>query len=234
LIQDKKILAVIPARGGSKGIPNKNIVPLLGKPLINWTIEAARSSQYIDQLIVSSDDPQICEVAAAAGCEVPFLRPAALATDDAQTIDVVIHSMDETPGFDLVIVLQPTSPIRTSLDIDKCLELMVECGAWTAVSVTPVREHPFLVYSMSPEARLNSLVKIEPNISLRRQDLPPAYSLNGAIYIAETQWLRKSRVFVSPETVGYVMPYEASVDIDNKSDLHLAADYLRSRGNRNG
>ncbi len=222
------MLAVIPARGGSKGIPDKNIVPLLGKPLINWTIEAARSSRYIDRLILSSDNPNICEVAKAAGCEVPFTRQDELATDEAQTIDVILDALDRVPGFDLVVVLQPTSPLRSSSDIDSCLELLMEHDANSAVSVAPVTEHPFLVYSMDADIRLKAFLKVDPVMSLQRQNLPPAYSLNGAIYAAEIDWLREYRLFVSDETVGYVMPNETSIDIDNQSDLEGAARYLIS------
>ena len=225
------MLAVIPARGGSKGIPNKNIVPLLDKPLINWTIEAARSSRYIDQLILSSDDERICAVAEAAGCDVPFLRPAELATDDAKTIDVVLDVINRISGFDLVVVLQPTSPLREASDIDNCLELLIAKGAATAVSVSEARDHPFLVYSMAADSRLDAFLKIDPNVSMRRQDLPPAYSLNGAIYIAEIDWLIESRSFVSTETLGYLMSRETSVDIDEPSDLERARIYLSHRRN---
>lgn len=226
MIEDKKVLAVIPARGGSKGIPNKNIVPLHGKPLINWTIEAAKLSQYIDRLIVSSDDPIICELAEAADCEVPFIRSAALATDDAKTIDVVIDAVDRLPSFDLVVVLQPTSPLRTSSDIDECLELMMARRAPSVVSVSPVQEHPFLIYAIESGDNLRPFVSTPPNTSLRRQDLPPAYSLNGAVYAADIAWLRNAGSFVATGAVGYVMAQLKSVDIDNQRDLELAAEYL--------
>ena len=231
MIENKKVLAVIPARGGSKGIPNKNTVSLMGKPLINWTIEAASLSRYIDHLILSSDDERICSVAKAAGCNVPFLRPAELATDDAKTIDVVIDAIDRTPDFDLVVVLQPTSPLRAASDIDHCLALLIAKGAATAVSVSEARDHPFLVYSMAVNSRLDAFLSIDSSVSMRRQDLPPAYSLNGAIYIAEIDWLIASRSLVSPETVGYLMSREASVDIDEPSDLERAQMYLSDRRN---
>lgn len=231
MIANKKVLAVIPARGGSKGIANKNIVPLIGKPLINWTIEAASSSRYIDHLILSSDDERICSIARAAGCNTPFLRASELATDDAKTIDVVLDAIDRSPGFDLVVVLQPTSPLREASDIDNCLELLIAKGADTAVSVSEVREHPFLVYSMEADSRLDAFLKLDPTVSMRRQDLPPAYSLNGAIYIAEIEWLRATRLFVSPETVGHIMSRERSVDIDEPSDLERAVAYLSDRRN---
>ncbi len=225
------MLAVIPARGGSKGIPNKNVVSLMGKPLINWTIEAASSSRYIDHLILSSDDERICSVANAAGCNVPILRASELATYDAKTIDVVLDAINRTPGFDLVVVLQPTSPLREASDIDNCLELVIAQGAATAVSVSEARDHPFLVYSMAADSRLAAFLKIDPSVSMRRQDLPPAYSLNGAIYIAEIDWLIASKSFVSPETVGYLMSRETSVDIDEPSDLERARIYLSDRQN---
>jgi len=229
VIGNKKVLAVIPARGGSKGIPNKNVVSLMGKPLINWTIEAASSSRYIDHLILSSDDECICSVAKAAGCNVPFLRASELATDDAKTVDVVLDAINRTPGFDLVVVLQPTSPLREASDIDNCLELLIAQGAATAVSVSESRDHPFLVYSMAADSRLDAFLKIDPSVSMRRQDLPPAYSLNGAIYVAEIDWLIASKSFVSLETVGYLMSREASVDIDEPSDLERARMYLSDR-----
>ena len=230
MIANKKVLAVIPARGGSKGIPNKNIVPLLGKPLISWTIEAAQASRYIDRLILSSDDPQICAVAESAGCEVPFTRRKALATDEAKTIDVVFDALDQMPGFDLVMVLQPTSPLRAVSDIDNSLELLIEKGVHSAVSVTRVKDHPYLVYAMNSDARMEAVISLDPSTSLRRQDLPPAFTLNGAIYIADISWLVESRSFISPETVGYEMPKSRSVDIDEEIDLKVAEQVLRSSG----
>ncbi len=207
MIKNKKVLAVIPARGGSKGIPNKNIEPLLGKPLIHWTIEAAQSSRYIDQLILSSDDERICAIAEAAGCDVPFIRESGLATDEAETIEVVIDVLDRIQGFEVVILLQPTSPLRTSADIDKCLELLVDCRAKTAVSVTPVEEHPFLMYSLGADARLDSFIKVDLGTSFCvGRATPCLFALNGAIYAAEVDWLRESKLFVSPDAVGYVMP----------------------------
>ena len=230
MIANKKVLAVIPARGGSKGIPNKNIVPLLGKPLISWTIEAAQASRYIDRLILSSDDPQICAVAESAGCEVPFTRRKALATDEAKTIDVIFDALDQMPGFDLVMVLQPTSPLRAVSDIDNSLELLIEKGVHSAVSVTRVKDHPYLVYAMNSDARMEAVISVDPSTSLRRQDLPPAFTLNGAIYIADISWLAESRSFISPETVGYEMPKPRSVDIDEEIDLKVAEQVLRSSG----
>ena len=226
MIENKKVLAVIPARGGSKGIPNKNIAPLRGKPLIHWTIEAAQGSQYIDRLILSSDDPVICESVEGTGCEVPFIRPAALATDDAKTIDVVVDAVDRLPGFDLVVVLQPTSPLRTSSDIDDCLELLVARCAPSVVSVAPVEEHPFLIYAIESGDHLRPFVSVPPDTSLRRQDLPPAYALNGAVYAADIEWLRTAGSFIATGAVGYVMTQLKSVDIDHQGDLERAAEYL--------
>lgn len=226
MIENKKVLAVVPARGGSKGIPNKNIAPLHGKPLINWTIEAAQASQYIDRLILSSDDARICRVAESAGCEVPFVRRKELATDDAKSIDVVLDSLEKVPGFDLIVLLQPTSPLRSTSDIDGCLELLVDQSAHSAVTVAPAQEHPYLIYSMDAGGRLDPFIGAAQQASLRRQDLPGAYSLNGAVYVAEIEWLRKTRSFISGQPAGYVMPKLRSVDIDDQEDLELAAEYL--------
>ena len=118
MIGNRKVLAVIPARGGSKALPGKNILTINGRPLIDWSIAAARGSRFVDRVVLSSDDDAIMAAAAACGCEVPFRRPTDLATDAASTIDVVLHALDALPGYDVVMVLQPTSPLRTAGDID--------------------------------------------------------------------------------------------------------------------
>ncbi|MEK7358375.1 MAG: acylneuraminate cytidylyltransferase family protein, partial [Bdellovibrionota bacterium] len=142
MIDGKRVLGVIPARGGSKGILRKNVRNLGGKPLIAWTIEATRSSRYLDRVIVSTDDREIAEVSVAHGAEVPFLRPAELASDTATSPQVLAHALGECPGFDLAVLLQPTSPLRETADIDVCIELCVRNAATSAVSVKTVDVHP--------------------------------------------------------------------------------------------
>lgn len=218
MVNDKKVLAVIPARGGSKGVPRKNIRELGGKPLICWSIEAARGSRYIDRLIVSSDDPEIIETAVGAGCEAPFVRPSELSQDDTPGIEPVLHALQALPGYDLVVLLQPTSPFRSAEDIDRCLEICLESGAPACVSVTAPDKSPYWMYTLDAHSKITPLLS-PPEGFHRRQDLPPVYALNGAVYVARTQWLLESGGFVSAETRAYPMSKERSADIDSEEDL---------------
>src|SRR5690349_12171236 len=147
MIQDKSILAIIPARGGSKSIPYKNLAPLVGKPLIAWTIEEAKKSKYIDRLILSSEDEQIIKTAKAYGCEAPFIRPAELSLDETPGIAPVLHALKEIKEhYDYILLLQPTSPLRTAEDIDKALEFALENGAAFCVSITVPDKSPYWMY----------------------------------------------------------------------------------------
>ena len=222
MIDGNKILAVIPARGGSKGIKNKNITELAGRPLLQWTIEAAEKSKYIDRFVLSSDDPQIQMVAESLGCEVPFTRAAHLATDEASTIDVLLDVLERVAGFDVVALLQPTSPFRSAKDIDSCLELMTRDGAPSVVSLCAVRDHPALVFKLQSDKKIAPFLSNPPSQSLRRQDLPAAFKLNGAVYIANIPWFIKNRTFTAAEAVGYIMPESRSIDIDDAQDLSVA------------
>lgn len=212
--------ALIPARGWSKGIPRKNIRLIAGKPLIAWTIEAARTASSVDTVVVSTEDAEIAEVARAWGAEVPFLRPAELSADQTPGINPVLHAIGMLPGYDTTILLQPTSPLRTAADIEGVLELAGRTGAPSVVSVCEPEDHPAWMYRIDEEGRLTALLPECP--AVRRQDLPPVYSLNGAIYCARTDWLRERRSFIGPETLGYPMPNDRSVDIDGPLDWRLA------------
>lgn len=218
MIDGLRVLALITARGGSKGLPGKNIRPAGGKPLLAWTVDAARGSRYCDRVVISTDDEAIAATAREHGCEVPFMRPAALATDTASSMDVVLHAMLALPGFDLLVLLQPTSPLRTSADIDDACELLLAQQAPACVSVTPAQESPYWMYSMTPGQALRPIVELPSGVT-RRQDLPAAYSLNGAVYVARTAWLQESRSFVTPQTVALVMPAQRSLDIDTLEDF---------------
>lgn len=222
-----KILAVIPARGGSKGISRKNIKPLAGKPLIAWTIEAALHAQGIDRVIVSTEDEEIALVAKQFGAEVPFIRPLGLAQDDTPGIAPVLHAIKQLPDYNWVLLLQPTSPLRSVEDIEGIIQFSREEGAPSAVSVTQVSKHPFWMYQRDDQSRLQALIPNRPEIT-RRQDLPAAYALNGALYLARTDWLIQNQEFIGPETLGYVMPGERSVDLDTPLDW-LWVDYLIER-----
>ena len=220
-----KTIGLIPARGGSKGIPGKNIKPIAGKPLIAWTIEAALRSALLDAVVVSTDDAEIAAVAREAGAMVPFLRPAALAQDSTPGIDPVLHALGLLPEFAAVLLLQPTSPLRSTGDIDACLQLAKSRQALTVVSVSEPDTHPYWTYRLGDDQSLQRFVDAAP--VARRQDLPPVFALNGALYYAQSEWLRQSKRLVGAETVAYVMPRERSVDIDNLLDWRLAELLLK-------
>lgn len=228
MMDKKKILAVIPARGGSKSIPRKNIREVAGKPLIAWTIEAAKRSKYIDRLILSSEDEEIIRIAKQWGCEVPFVRPRELAGDDAPGIDPVLHAVKMLPGYDYVVLLQPTSPLRQVDDIDGCIKFSISKKLNICLSVSDTRKSPYWMFSLDKRGRMRPIIKGKKTI-FRRQDLPKIYAINGAVYCAKVNWITKKKSFISNETVAYVMPAERSLDIDSEMDLMMADILLRKR-----
>lgn len=220
------ILAVIPARGGSKGIPHKNIIDLCGKPLIAYTIEAALKSKYIDYVLVSTDDEQIASVAKKYRAQVPFMRPAELASDTARTLDAILHSIntlkDMGKRFSDLVLLQPTEPLRTSTDIDRAIELYYENNRQSLVSVSEVDDHPILIRTIEGN-RLKPLLNVSS--TCRRQDMPKYYRVNGCIYINPIEEINESTSF-NDNSIPYVMEKNHSVDIDELSDLALAKYYI--------
>lgn len=226
MIDGATVLAIVPARGGSKGVPRKNVRPLGGRPLIAWTIAAARASRYIDRLILSSEDGEIMRVAAGLGCDVPFARPAALAADDTPGIAPVLHALEALPGYEMVVLLQPTSPFRAAQDIDACIEACARGGAPACVSVAEPEQSPYWTFTLDGSRRLRPVIPggVLPG---RRQDLPAAYALNGAVYVARTDWLARNGEFITEETAGHVMPAVRSLDIDTELDLRIAEFMLK-------
>jgi len=216
MIDGKSVLAIIPARGGSKGLPRKNILPLAGKPLIAWTIEAAKISKYIDRIIVSTEDNEIADISKFFGAETPFIRPKFLAQDKTQSMDVVLHAINKVSGFDYILLLQPTSPLRTATDIDESINLCLNQNAPACVSVVTVAKSPYWMYKIDNHLRLKPIIKGKS--FSRRQDLPPSYTLNGAIYFASVEWLLNSKQFITEHTIAFEMPMGRSVDIDNDLD----------------
>jgi CMP-N,N'-diacetyllegionaminic acid synthase len=211
------VLALIPARGGSKGIPRKNIKSLAGKPLIGWTIDAAKQASCVDRIVVTTDDVEIAAVARGLGAEVPFMRPAELAADETPGIAPVLHALKQLPDFEWVLVLQPTSPLRTYSDIEAIWQLCQSSVTPSAVSITEVLKHPYWMYVQDDQGKLQPFIPVRSDIT-RRQDLPAAYALNGALYLAKTEWLLQQGGFIGPETIGYVMPPERSADLDTEHD----------------
>lgn len=226
MINNKKVLAIIPARGGSKGVPRKNICNLAGKPLIAWTIEAANKSKYIDRLIVSSEDSEILETAKYFGCEVPFVRPKQLAEDNTPGIEPVLHALNIIDGYDIVVLLQPTSPIRITEDIDGCIEKMIKTSAPACVSVTEPDKSPYWMYVIKENDRMTPIIPQEELIP-RRQELPTVYALNGAVYVAKINWLNQTKSFLTDETVAFRMPKNRSFDIDTEEDLFICEQLLK-------
>lgn len=223
MINDQKILGIIPARGGSKGILRKNLKLLAGKPLIAWTIEEAKKSHCLDRIILSSEDAEIIATAKKLGCEVPFVRPAELAGDDTPGIEPVIHALYCLgEPFDYVVLLQPTSPLRTADDIDGCIRFCVRKGAPACISVTLTDKHPYWMHTIDEYYRLHPVLPATQPVQ-RRQDLPPVYLENGAVLMAQTDYLLKEKSFITPETVAYVMLPERSWDIDNERDFYYCS-----------
>lgn len=225
-MKDQKILAVIPARGGSKGIPRKNIHLLLGKPLIAYSIHAALQSHTIQKTVVSTDDECIARIARHYGAEVPFLRPPHLSTDTATSVAVVQHAVrylsdtNENPA-DIIVCLQPTSPLRSAEDIDQAVTLCLSTGADSVVSLCPAEHHPYWMKQVVGN-RVYPLMEVDDEKYPRRQDLPPVYQLNGAIYVTRRKILLEEERLLGANTLAYVMPRERSVDIDTHIDLKLA------------
>ena len=228
-----EILAVIPARGGSKGVPRKNIRLLNGKPLIAYTIEEAKKSRYISRIIVSTEDDEIAKVSNKYGAEV-IRRPMELAKDDTPTIDVVLHVLDNLKNRniepDIVVLLQPTSPLRTSQDIDNAIKLFMEHDCDSVVSVCEVQHSPY--WSFKIENGYLKPIFGESYLKKRRQELPKAYIPNGAIYITTPDILRKYRSFYCKKTLPYIMPPEKSIDIDSELDFLLAELLMQKYGRR--
>ncbi|WAA09800.1 cytidylyltransferase domain-containing protein [Fervidibacillus albus] len=221
-------LAIIPARGGSKGVPRKNIRKIAGKPLIAWTIEEAKKSQYITRLILSSEDDEIIKVAKRYGCEVPFVRPKEIAQDDTPGIDPVLHAIQQCPGYDYVVLLQPTSPLRTVEDIDGCIEYMLKKNAEFCVSVTAPDKSPYWMYIQDDVGKIKPIIN-QTNIPTRRQDLPKTIAINGAVYVAKTDKIIEERTFLTPNTFAYEMERGQSLDIDTEWDFKVCEFFLNQR-----
>lgn len=222
----KNVLAVIPARGGSKGLKNKNIKIIACKPLISWTIDAALKSKYIDKVIVSTDSKEIEKISKEYGASVPFLRPKELAKDDTSSIDVMLHAIEHFPEYKIVIMLQPTSPLRDCSHIDQAFDFFFKSNMDSCVSVTKDKKTPFWSFSMVNE---NNLVSLFPDKEMpsRRQEIISTYHLNGAIYISSILNLKEKKSFITKKTFGYEMSEEVSIDIDDINEFNVASRLLK-------
>ncbi|WP_397600381.1 cytidylyltransferase domain-containing protein [Silvanigrella sp.] len=219
-ILNKKILGIITARGGSKGLIKKNILKFGNKPLIAWTIESAKNSNYIDRIILSTDCSEIKDVALQYSCEVPFIRPAELATDTATSIDVISHVLNHIEGYDYFVLLQPTSPLRSQYDIDSCIEKCVNENAPSCVSVCKSDIYPQLMYSIEDNQSLKPLLSGEK--PTRRQDMKNYYTLNGSVYVVNIEFFKKQGKMLADHSICYEMPKNRSIDIDDEIDFSIA------------
>jgi N-acylneuraminate cytidylyltransferase/CMP-N,N'-diacetyllegionaminic acid synthase len=221
----QRVLALIPARGGSKGLPGKNLRKLCGRPLIEWSIDFALSCNEIDAVVVSTEDEIIAKVARLAGAEVPFLRPLALAEDSSSTIEVVLHALEilekQSRIFDIILLLEPTSPLREVSDIRNALQRMKHLKASSIVSVVRCETvHPAFMFSATETGRLVPFLAASPT-GLRRQDVQPLFSLEGSLYISTVETFRKQRSFYHKETIYYEVEKWKSFEIDDMVDFQI-------------
>ena len=234
MIDQGAVVGLIPARGGSKSIHRKNLVPLAGRPLLAYTADAALGAQRLDRVLLSTDDPEIAAAGRVLGLEVPFVRPAELSSDAAEMLPVMRHALDwlteNGPEPIALILLQPTSPLRKASHIDEAIALLLDSEASTVVSVVAVPHQygPASVMTMNADGRLTPFLPGPP--ILRRQDKPRVFARNGpAILAVRSSTLRCGKLYGDP-TLGYRMTIADSFDIDEPEDLWLAEQYLKHHG----
>jgi len=225
------MLAIIPARGGSKGVPKKNIKPLAGKPLILWTIEAAKKTEKIDRIILSTDDDEIANTCRNQGIEIPFLRPKELAQDDSKAIDNYIYTIEELKKreeniYEDFVVLQPTSPLRKAEDIDNAIELFINKDADSVISFSEASHHPLWAKKIDTNQKITNYFHEDASLK-NRQELPIAYMPNGALFIFKYSLLRTKYTYYTDKTFAYIIPSERSVDIDTEFDFKFAEFLLK-------
>lgn len=224
-----RVLGVIAARGGSKGLPRKNILDVGGRPMVAWSIAAAAGARHLARTVVSTDDEEIASVARASGGEVPFLRPADLATDRASIVDAILHAVDAVDDdFTHVVLLQATSPLRSAADIDGAIELCAKQDAPSCVTVTAVEKGPEWMLEIGAAGDLKPFMA-GPRPTRRQEFSRHVVQPNGAVYVAKIDWLRQTRDFYGPGTIGLLMPRERSIDVDDAHDLDVVRAIVGAR-----
>lgn len=228
MYKNKKILAVIPARGGSKGVPFKNIIEVGGKPLIKYSIDCAKESKYIDRTIISTDSIEIKRIAKICGGDVPFLRPKELAQDTSKTIDCLVHAVnwlkERGEEYDYLILLQNTVPLRKGWQIDESIEKLFNSNERSLVSVTEVDEHPILMRTLNEDGTVKNLLNM--NSTVRRQDFPKFYKVDGAIYIQKLDEYFNLETSLNDGKLAYILDRKYSTDIDSYLDIKVIEYYL--------
>jgi CMP-N,N'-diacetyllegionaminic acid synthase len=229
------VLGIVPARGGSQGIRRKNIRLLDGKPLLAFTADAARRSEHLTRVLLSSEDPEIVKVGKAVGLDAPFLRPAELALDSTPMIGVVLHAIrwakSQGEHYDAICLLQPTSPLRSAQMIDRCIARLWESGADCVISVRPVPKeyNPHWVYLETAEGLLAPCMGSEPIPA--RQLLPPAYHPDGGVFAARTEAVLANGTLYGARTVGVVSPVEEACDLDTEEQWEELARRIKTQHN---
>jgi len=227
LNNNKTFLAIILARGGSKRLPRKNVLDLAGKPLIAWSIEAGLRSEYIDKVVVSSDDDEILEISKNIGAEI-IKRPEEFASDNATSFDGIKHVIDNIENYDYVILLQPTSPLRNTKHIDRAIELLETKNAEAIISVCEMDHSPLWSNTLDDDLSMVGFLKDEV-LNKRGQELEKYYRINGAIYICERRiFLKEKSFFIKNDIFAYKMSREASIDIDERIDLKIAETLINN------
>lgn len=236
MIDGLRVLALVPARAGSKGLPGKNIRPLLGKPLLAWPIEAARASRYVDRVVISTDSAEFAALAQAAGADVPFLRPAEHASDTAPSIAFIEHALDTLAAagdrYDLLVLLEPTSPLTEAADIDAALEALVAARprAESIVGVTAlVSTHPAFAVRLDAQGLMQPYAAASFGLLPRRQDTEPLYSLDGSLYISTVEAIRRERGFCHARTLPFITPRWKSFEVDDLVDFICIEAILANR-----
>lgn len=225
MYKDKTFLAVIPARGGSKRLPRKNILDLQGKPLIVYSIESGKNSKYIDRVIVSSDDDEILKMSKKFGAGI-IKRPNELASDIATSFDTIKHTIENVKDYDYIILLQPTSPLRNSNHIDEAIELLENRNADAIISVCKMGHSPLWSNTLDNSLSMKGFLKNEI-LNKRSQDLETCYRLNGAIYICNTdKFLEEGSFFLEKKIFAYIMDKKSSIDIDEEYDFKIAEVFI--------
>lgn len=232
MYKEKKIIAMIPARAGSKGIKDKNIRDLCGKPLIAYSIEVARQCDYIDEVFVSTDSPRIKEIAEKYGASVPFFRSEELASDEAKIIDAMLFSLEKLKArnctYDYVMLLQPTQPIRSVKLLKSIVEKMIDEDLESLVTICPVEECPILMRTMDAEGKLSSVLSMSSTV--RRQDFPEFYKVNGSVYMNKINASFNEETSLNDNQYGYVMSRRESIDIDTLEDFERAEHQIQNEG----
>lgn len=228
MIGQRRVLGLIPSRAGSKRLPGKNVRPIAGRPLVAWSIASALASRYLDRVVVSTDDRETADIATAWGADVPFVRPPDLAQDASSSVDVALHALQVLPErYDLLVLLQPTAPLRLPEDIDDTLARCEAAGQGRCFTVSRACKSPYKMYRLSDDGMATPVLAIPP--SFRDQDLPAVHASNGAVYVVDVECLRRSRSFVAEPMPAHEMPKDRSVDVDDEIDFLLADLLLRRR-----